>query len=177
MEQATVPPTQSTRQSRIGLSKLIIQITMSAFVLISAILPFLNNIVGYFIDVNVQLANNAGERRLDLDSAIYFLSIPSCIILLALGGLFKAHRYTFYVVFVSGYFHLATYIKFIFFNKNIISGYADIAIIAIIAIIVYLIYRLDNYYREISVIDKFNNSTLERFSSILYKRNDITKNE
>lgn len=168
---------QSIRQNRIGRSKIIIQIIMSAFVLISAILPFLNNIVGYFTDVNVQLANNAGERRLDLDSAIYFLSIPSCIILLALGGLFKAHRYTFYAVLVSGYFHLATYVKFIFFNKNIISGYADIAIIAIIALIVYLVYRLDNYYREINVIDKFNNSTLERFSSILYKRNDITKNE
>lgn len=167
----------STQRNRIGRGKLIIQIIMSAFVLISAILPFLNNIVGYFMDVNVQLANNAGERRLDLDSAIYFLSIPSCIILLALGGLFKAHRYTFYVVLVSGYFHLVTYIKFIFFNKNIISGYADIAIVVIIALIIYLVYRLDNYYREISVIDQFNNSTLERFSSILFKRNDITKNE
>lgn len=175
MDQLQAQTKQSTRQSRIGQSKLIIQVTMSAFVLISAILPFLNNIVGYFTDVNIQLANNAGERRLDLDSAIYFLSIPSCIILLALGGLFKAHRYTFYVVFVSGYFHLATYIKFIFFNKNMISGYADIAIVAIIVLIIYLIYRLDNYYREISVIDKFNNSTLERFSSILFKRNDITK--
>ncbi|AKK72752.1 hypothetical protein OK18_09055 [Chryseobacterium gallinarum] len=171
------PRKQSIQQNRIGLNKLTIEIIASAFVLISAILPFLNNIVGYFIDVNVQLDNNAGERRLDLDSSIYFLSISSCFILLALGGLFKANRYTFYVALVAGYFHLVTYIKFIFFNQNKISAIADMAIILLLILIIFLVFRLDNYYRKLHLLDKFNNSTLDRFSNILFKRNDIKENE
>jgi hypothetical protein len=160
----------STLQNRIGLSKLIIEISASAFVVIAAILPFLNNIVGYFIDVNVQLQNNAGERRLDLDSAIYFLSIPVCMILLALGGLFKANRFTFYAALISGYFHLSTYVKFVFFNQNKISAIADMAIVSLLIVIIVLVFMLDSYYRKIYLMDKFNNSTLERFSSILFKR-------
>nr|WP_315030386.1 hypothetical protein [uncultured Chryseobacterium sp.] len=168
---------QSIQQNRIGLNKLTIEIIASAFVLISAILPFLNNIVGYFIDVNVQLSNNAGERRLDLDSTIYFLSISSCVILLALGGLFRANRYTYYVALVAGYFHVVTYIKFIFFNENKISAIADIAIVLLLLLIVFLVFKLDNYYRKLHLLDKFNNSTLDRFSTILFKRNEIEENE
>ena len=171
------PQTPSIQQNRIGLNKRTIEIIASAFVLISAILSFLNNIVGYFIDVNVQLANTAGERRLDLDSTIYFLSISSCVILLALGGLFRAHRYTYYVALVAGYFHLVTYIKFIFFNENKISAIADIAIILVLILIVFLVFKLDNYYRKLHLLDQFNNSTLDRFSTILFKRNDIEDNE
>lgn len=168
---------QSIQQNRIGRNKLAIEIVASIFVIISAILPFLNNIVGYFIDVNVQLENNAGERRLDLDSSIYFLSISSCFILLALGGLFRAHRYTFYAALVAGYFHLITYIKFIFFNQNKVSAIADMAIICLLIIIVFLVFKLDQYYRKLHLLDKFNNSTLDRFSSILFKRNKIRENE
>jgi len=169
--------TQSIQQNRIGLNKLTIEIIASAFVLISAILPFLNNIVGYFVDVSVQLENNAGERRLDLDSTIYFLSISSCVIFLALGGLFRAHRYTYYVALVAGYFHLVTYIKFIFFNENKISAIADIAIILLLVLIIFLVFKLDNYYRKLNLLDQFNNSTLDRFSTILFKRNEIEDNE
>ncbi|AZA81601.1 hypothetical protein C1637_03245 [Chryseobacterium lactis] len=137
----------------------------------------MNNIVGYFVDVSVQLENNAGERRLDLDSTIYFLSISSCVIFLALGGLFRAHRYTYYVALVAGYFHLVTYIKFIFFNENKISAIADIAIILLLALIIFLVFKLDNYYRKLNLLDQFNNSTLDRFSTILFKRNEIEDNE
>ncbi|WP_326319512.1 hypothetical protein [Chryseobacterium salviniae] len=166
---------QLIRQNQTGLSKLIIEITASAFVIISAILPFLNNIVGYFMDVTVQLDNNAGVRSLDLDSAIYFLSIPVCMILLALGGLFRANRFTFYAALISGYFHLSTYVKFVFFNQNKISAIADAAIICLLLVIIVLVFLLDRYYRKIYLLDKFNNSTLERFSSILFKR--LGKNE
>lgn len=169
------PEKQLIRQNRTGLSKLIIEITASVFVIISAILPFLNNIVGYFTDVTVQLDNNAGVRSLDLDSAIYFLSIPVCMILLALGGLFRANRFTFYAALISGYFHLSTYVKFVFFNQNKISAIADAAIICLLLVIVVLVFLLDRYYRKIYLLDKFNNSTLERFSSILFKR--LGKNE
>ncbi|WP_164462991.1 hypothetical protein [Chryseobacterium shandongense] len=141
---------QLIRQNRIGLSKLIIEITASVFVIISAILPFLNNIVGYFIDVTVQLDNNAGVRSLDLDSAIYFLSIPVCMILLALGGLFRANRFTFYAALISGYFHLSTYVKFVFFNQNKISAIADAAIICLLLVIIVLVFLLDRYYRNLS---------------------------
>lgn len=168
---------QSIQQNQIGLNKLIIEIIASAFVIISAILPFLNNIVGYFINLNEQLDNNAGQRRLDMDSSIYYLSISSCFILLALGGLFRAHRFTFYAALISGYFHLITYIKFIFFNQNNISGIADMAIVCLLIIIIYLVFRLDSYYRKLLVLDKFNNSTLDRFSSILFTRNNIKENE
>lgn len=169
------PEKQLIRQNRTGLSKLIIEITASVFVIISAILPFLNNIVGYFTDVTVQLDNNAGVRSLDLDSAIYFLSIPVCMILLALGGLFRANRFTFYAALISGYFHLSTYVKFVFFNQNKISAIADAAIICLLLVIIVLVFLLDRYYRKIYLLDKFNNSTLERFSSILFKR--LGKNE
>lgn len=168
---------QSIQQNRIGLNRLTIEIIASAFVIISAILPFINNIAGYFIDVNVQLENNAGERRLDLDSSIYFLSISFSFILLALGGLFRAHRFTFYAALVSGYFHLITYIKFIFFNQNKVSAIADIAIIILLILIVFLVFKLDSYYGKLRVLDKFNNNTLDRFSSILFKRNNIKENE
>ncbi|REC48891.1 hypothetical protein [Chryseobacterium pennipullorum] len=137
----------------------------------------MNNIAGYFIDVNVQLDNNAGERRLDLDSSIYFLSISLCFLLLALGGLFRAHRYTYYVALVAGYFHLVTYIKFIFLNENKVSAIADIAIILILVLIIFLVFKLDNYYRKLNLLDQFNNSTLDRFSKILFKRNEIKENE
>lgn len=171
----TIQEKQLTRQNRTGLSKLIIEITASVFVIISAVLPFLNNIVGYFMDVSVQLDNNAGVRSLDLDSAIYFLSIPVCMILLALGGLFRANRFTFYAALISGYFHLSTYVKFVFFNQNKISAIADLAIVSLLLVIIVLVFLLDRYYRKIYLLDKFNNSTLERFSSILFKR--LGKNE
>jgi len=168
---------QLIQQNRIGRSKIIIEVVASVFVVLSAIAPFLNNIIGYFTDVNVQLSNNAGERRLDLDSAIYYLSIPSCIILLALGGLFRANRFTYYAALIAGYFHLVTYIKFIFYFQNEVSAIADTAVICLLIVIVFLIFRLDNYYRNLQVLNKFNNSTLNRFSTILFKRNDIKENE
>ncbi|PWN60051.1 hypothetical protein C1638_021015 [Chryseobacterium oncorhynchi] len=140
-------------------------------------MPFLNNIVGYFINLNEQLSNNAGERRLDLDTSLYYLSISSCFILLALGGLFRAHRFTFYAALVSGYFHLITYVKFIFFNKNQISIIADMAVICLLILIIFLVFRLDNYYRKLNLLDEFNTNTLGRFSSILFKRGNIQDNE
>lgn len=161
----------------IGRNKIIIEIIASAFVIISAVLPFLNNIVGYFINLNEQLSNNAGERRLDLDTSLYYLSISSCFILLALGGLFRAHRFTFYAALVSGYFHLITYVKFIFFNKNQISIIADMAVICLLILIIFLVFRLDNYYRKLNLLDEFNTNTLGRFSSILFKRGNIQDNE
>jgi hypothetical protein len=161
-----------TRQNRIARNKLIIEVIASALVVISAVLPFLNNIVGNFMDVTVQLDNNAGERRLDLDSAIYFLSIPSCIILLALGGLFRANKYTFYAALISGYFHMVTYVKFIFYNQNQVSAIADFAIICLLLVIVILVFILERYYSKLNVLNKFNNSTLDRFSSILFKRKE-----
>ncbi|WP_326981797.1 hypothetical protein VUJ46_16390 [Chryseobacterium sp. MYb264] len=118
-----------------------------------------------------------GERSLDLDASIYFLSISSALILLSLGGLFRAHRFTYYVALVSGYFHLVTYVKFIFYNKNSISSIADFAIIALILLIVGVVYTLDKHYRNEILKEKFSNNTLDRFSKILFKRNDINRNE
>ncbi|WP_147473875.1 hypothetical protein [Chryseobacterium nematophagum] len=166
-----------TQRNQIGQNKLSLEVFASAFVLISAVLPFLNNICGYLFDVNRQLENNVGERKLDLDSAIYFLSISSCFILLALGGLFRANRNTFYAALVAGYFHFITYVKFIFFNKNDITAIADMAIILILIFIVYVVFKLDNHYRHLSLLNSFNNNTLERFSSILFKRNEKNENE
>lgn len=97
--------------------------------------------------------------------------------MLALGGLFRAHRFTFYVALVAGYFHLVTYIKFIFFNENKVSAIANIAIILVLMLIIFLIFKLDSYYRKLHLLDRFNNSTLDRFSKILFKRNEIEDNE
>ncbi|CAA7197511.1 hypothetical protein CHRY9293_03576 [Chryseobacterium potabilaquae] len=171
---------QSTQQNQTAQSKvkIFINIIVSTLVLISAILPFLNNIIGYFTDVNIQLDNNAGERRLDLDSSIYFLSIGLGYVLLSIAGILEcAHKKTYYVVLISSYFHLITYVKFIFFNKNEISAIADIAIIIILIVIIFLIYWLNNYYNSIKKIDEFNNTTLNRFSILLNKHNKIKEDE
>jgi len=130
----------------------------------------LNNILGKWIDLTKPVYNTVGVRTLDRDDAVYFLSISACIVLLSLGGLFRANKYTFYACLVSGYFHLMTYIKFIFFNENQISAIADVAIISLIIVIVGLIFWLENYYSKLNSLNKFNNSTLDRFSTILFKK-------
>ena len=72
---------------------------------------------------------------------------------------------------------MVTYVKFIFFNKNQISGIADMAVVCLLILIVFLVFRLDNYYKKLNLLDEFNTTTLGRFSSILYNRNNIQDNE
>lgn len=63
-----------------------------------------------------------------------------------------------------------TYIKFIFFNQNQISEIANIAMIVLIFVFVGLIFFLETYYSKLNTLNKFNNKTLDRFSTILFKR-------
>lgn len=139
-------------------------------VLFAAILPFLNNILGNWIDLSKQVDNTVGARSLDLDAAVYFLSIASCIVLLALGGFFRANKYSFCACLVSGLLHLWTYVKFVFFNENKISEIANVATIVLIFVFVGLILWFENYYSRLNTLNKFNNKTLDRFSTILFKR-------
>lgn len=161
---------QLIRQNRIDRSRLIIEIIFSILVLIAAVLPFLNNILGKWIDLSQQVDNTVGVRSLDLDSSVYFLSISACIVLLALGGIFRANKYTFCACLISGMLHTWTYIKFIFFNQNKISEIANFATIVLIFVFVGLILWLENYYSNLNTLNKFNNKTLDRFSAILFKR-------
>lgn len=86
------------------------------------------------------------------------------------GRIVQGKQVYFYAALISGYFHLSTYVKFVFFNQDKISAIADAAIICLLLVIIVLVFLLDRYYRKIYLLDKFNNSTLERFSSILFKR-------
>lgn len=161
---------QLIRQNRIDRNRLSIEVVFSILVLLASLLPFLNNILGKWFDLSKQVDNTVGVRSLDWDSSIYFLSIALCIMILALGGIFRANKYTFYACLISGSLHMWTYIKFIFFNQNQVSEIANIAMIVLIFVFIGLIFFLETYYSKLNTLNKFNNKTLDRFSTILFKR-------
>jgi hypothetical protein len=167
-----------TQQNQISRGKVFIQILATALVLIATILPFANNIISRFIDTkSIVFDNISGVRSLDLDSVLFFLSMPLTIVFLVFGALFKAHRFSFYTVLVSCYFQFAFLIRFFLLDKNEILVIAEVAVFVIFLMITFGIYKLEKHYRSIIIIDKFTNTTLDRFSSILYKHNQINEKD
>ncbi|MEO8255543.1 MAG: hypothetical protein ABI554_14270 [Flavobacterium sp.] len=166
------------QQNQISRGKVIIQVIATALVLIAAILPFANNIIGNFVDTkSIVFDNISGVRSLDLDSVLFFLSMPLTIVFLVIGGLFKAHKFSFYTVLISCYFQFSFLIRFILLDKNEILIIAEIAVFVIFLMITFCIYKLEKHYRSIIIIDKFTNTSLDRFSSILYRNNQIDEKD
>ena len=167
-----------TQQNQISRGKVFIQVIATTLVLIAALLPFANNIIGNFIDTkSIVFDNISGVRKLDLDSVLFFLSMPLTIVFIVIGALFKAHKFSYYTVLVSCYFQFAFLLRFILLDKNEILIIAEIAVLIIFLMITFCIYKLEKYYRKIFIIDKYTNKTLDRFSSILYKNNKIDEKD
>lgn len=164
------------RQNRTSLGKKRIQRTATALMLLSSLLPFLNNFIknsGLLDTTSIVFNNVAGARQLDLDSAIFFLAMPISYLLISIAGRLGAHKISYYAVYVSCYFQLMFITRFIFLDKNdiyYITQYAILAIFITIGIIVILIER---YIKKVSIADEFRNKTLDRTLTMLSKKNTI----
>lgn len=166
-----------TQQSQTDHANIKYSKVASFLVVLSAVLPFLNNIVGYFYNTNVQIDNTVGARSLDLDTSIYYLSISIAPILLAIASLFKPHRYSYYVIIISYYVQLVAYIEFIFFNVNNISIYAYIGVGVALLLIIFVLNRLLRIYQYDESVYNFRKVTLDRYAKLLRKHNDIDQND
>lgn len=168
----------STQQSQINLGKrkTLIQKWATILVLLSCILPFLNNILKNFFDTeSVLLLNNPYTKKLDLDTAIFFFSMPISYAFIAIGGLFGAHKKSYYAVFISCYFQVALTTNYLFISKGKAFIYTEICI-AILFIIVAVIYFLaQKYYKDLEIMIEFLNKTIDRYSQII--RKNTQKNE
>ncbi len=167
---------QSIQQNRVDQNRL--QIIGTAIILIAALLPFLNNFLKFIspiinYDPDAIVPNTVGKEYLYFDTVIYYLAVPCVAILVGIAQFLKPYKFSYYILIASGYFHLITYINFIFFNNNNIDVIAKIAIVAILCLLLVLIYFLSNYQKSLEDRDKFNISTIDRLISILKKKNSL----
>lgn len=139
-------------------------------VLLSSLLPFLNNIVKHFYDTTSVVFNNvSGARNLDLDSCIFFLSMPFAYMFIFIGTKFGAHRYSYYTFFISCYFQLAFILNFIFLDKNEVFFFAEAAVFFIFIAIGVIVFFVERYLKKLALADEFKEKTLERTLSLLSK--------
>jgi hypothetical protein len=135
---------------------------------LSSILPFLNNIVKNFFDTqSILLIDFPGVKKVDLDSAIFFLAMPLSYCLIALGARLGAHKKSYYAVFVSCYFQLFLTVNFIFIKKEKAYFLTQIALFIICSVVAVLYYLKHRYYNTIEEKNEFLNKTLDRYSSII----------
>ncbi|MDV7696250.1 hypothetical protein N6B72_04870 [Chryseobacterium soli] len=161
----------STPPSRTNRGKILLQRTATILVLLSSLVPFFNNFIRHFFDTEaIVFANVSGVRKLDLDSCIFFLSMPVAFFCVAFGAYFKAHKYSFIAVFISCYFQFAFLIRFIFLDKNDIFIISEIAIFVLFAVIGFLMFKAEKHFSNIIAVDSFKEKTLDRYSSILLKK-------
>ena len=160
-----------TQQSQTNRGKIRIQRAATILVLLSSLLPFANNIIKRFVDTeNIIFDNVSGVRQLDLDSCIFFLSMPLAFLFIAFGARNKAHKYSFYAVFISCYFQFAFLIRFIILDKNDLFIIAEIATFVIFAVIAVVFLMSEKYLQKITIEDEFKEKTLDRYSSIIMKK-------
>ncbi|RNA61461.1 hypothetical protein D1631_05690 [Chryseobacterium nematophagum] len=162
------PPSQ-----KINLGKVFIEYSASALVLLSALLPFANNILGYFIDTSIHFPNSSGKSVLDLDDVIFFLSWPVTLSFLFIGLVFGARLFPKIAVLVSLLIQYVLLIQFIFFDKNNFNIGGLIGSITTFVFLVWGLYKLYIYYTKVLLLDKFKDTTLERFSLILKKKPNL----
>lgn len=162
---------QSTQQNRTNPGSTKIQRTATALVLLSSILPFLNNIVKHFIDSgSIILVNSASTKQLDLDSAIFFLAVPFSYLFIAIGARLGAHKNSYYAVFVSCYFQLFLTVNFIFNEKKMAYIITQISLFVICVVVALLFVVISKYYQNIEDKNHFLNKTLDRYSEVLRNR-------
>lgn len=165
--QSLTQPNQINR----GRSKAITQRTATVLVLLSSILPFLNNILKNIFDTeSILLINAPGVKKLDLDSAIFFLAMPVSYLFIAIGGRLGAHKSSYYAVFVSCYLQLFLIVNFLFIEKKKAYFITQIALFVICVVIAVLYFLKQRYYKTIEEKNEFLNTTLDRYSSILREK-------
>lgn len=165
----------STRQNQtsLGKGKTIIQRGATILVLLSSILPFVNNILKNFIDTeSILLLDNPNTKKLDLDSAIFFFSMPISYALIAFGGLFGAHKKSYYAVFLSCYFQVSLIIYYIFTNKGEAFVFTEVFIAILFVFIAVIYFIMQRYYKNVEIMNEFLNKTLDRYDTISNKKNE-----
>ncbi|MCT4143044.1 hypothetical protein HZP66_02240 [Elizabethkingia anophelis] len=165
---------QSIQQNqKINLGKVIIEYCASILVLLAALLPFSNNIVGYFIDTSITFSNKSGKGVLDLDDILFFSSWPVALSFLYIGLSFGAKLLPKIAVIISLLIQYVLLIQFIFFDKNNFDIGGLIGSIITFCLFVFGAYKLYVYYTKVLIVDEFKDATLEKFSSILKRTNDL----
>ncbi|MDR3026007.1 hypothetical protein [Chryseobacterium sp.] len=140
-------------------------------VLLSSLLPFLNNIVKRFYDTTSIVFNNvSGARNLDLDSCIFFLSMPFAYLFIFIGTKFGAHRFSYYTFYISCYFQLAFILNFIFLDKNEVFFFAEAAVLLIFIAIGIILFFVERYFKKLALADEFKEKALDRSLSLLSKK-------
>ncbi|MCT4156299.1 hypothetical protein HZP35_15275 [Elizabethkingia anophelis] len=158
---------------KINLGKVVIEYCASILVLLAALLPFSNNIVGYFIDTSITFSNKSGKGVLDLDDILFFSSWPVALSFLFIGLTFGAKLLPKIAVIISLFIQYVLLIQFIFFDKNNFDIGGLIGSIVTFSLFVFGAYKLYIYYTKVLIVDEFKDATLEKFSSILKRANDI----
>lgn len=137
-------------------------------VLLSSILPFLNNILRNFFNTeSILLINTPAVKKVDLDTAIFFLAMPLSYFLIAVGARLGAHKNSYYAVFVSCYCQLFLVINFIFIEKQKAYVLTQIALFVICVIIFILFKLISRYYKNTDATITHLNRTLDRYSEII----------
>lgn len=158
----------STLQNPLSRGKILLKRAATAFVLLSALLPFANNLLKLFIDSEkIIFSNTSGVRPLDLDTCVFFLSIPLSLLFVTLGALMRAHKLSYIAIFISIYIQFVFLIKFIFLDQNDLYFYAHIGLFLIFTAIVVIIFFVERYLKKLAIADAFKEKTLDRLSSII----------
>lgn len=157
-------------QTNHGKSKAITQRMATILVLLSSILPFLNNILRNFYDTTSLVLDVKGAKPLDLDSAIFFFAMPVSYLLIAYGGRFGAHKKSYYAVYLSAYLQVVIVVNHIFISINTAQIITQIALFIIFLTVAVLLLKKAKYYNSMEAKNEFLNSTLDRYSSIIRDR-------
>ncbi|MDC8101948.1 hypothetical protein [Chryseobacterium rhizosphaerae] len=176
MEQQLINKRQTLsiqQNQKTNLGKVIIEYFASFLVLLAAVMPFANNLAGYFIDTSITFPNVTGKSTLDLDDVLFFLSWPVTLSLLFVGLNFGARLFPKIAVIISLLIQYILLIQFIFFDKNHFNIGGLIGSILTFALFAWGLYRLFIYYQKILIVDRFKDTTLERFSTILKKNSNL----
>lgn len=156
--------------TNLGKTKAITQRRATILVLLSSILPFLNNILKHIFDTPSIVLDVTGAKELDLDSAIFFFAMPVSYLLIAYGGRFGAHKKSYYAVYLSAYFQVVIVVNFIFLGINVAYVITQIAVFLIFLTVALLLLRKARYYTSLESKNEFLNNTLDRYSSIIREK-------
>lgn len=157
-------------QISLGKTKSKTQRWATILVLLSSILPFLNNIIRNFYDTTTLVLNVKGAKSLDLDSAIFFFAMPVSYLFIAYGGRFGAHKKSYYAVYLSAYLQVVIVVYHIFVSINIAQIITQMALFIIFFTVAVLLLKKARYYKSMEAKNEFLNSTLDRYSSIIREK-------
>lgn len=157
-------------QINLGKTKAVTQRMATILVLLSSILPFLNNILKQLFNTSSIVLDVTGAKDLDLDSAIFFFAMPISYLCIAYGGRFGAHKKSYYAVYLSAYLQVVIVINFIFVSRNVAYFITQITLFVLFLVVAILLLKKAKYYTTMEAKNEFLNNTLDRYSSILREK-------